>query len=78
MFCLLLNLYVFAAKSTNPLNKEEDKESVQSFCKAVNSENDGPNTALRLICHKIQSPQEREALQGLMVNKFVVFFISSI
>ncbi|KAG1687143.1 ADP-ribosylation factor-binding protein GGA1 [Nymphon striatum] len=60
-------LEYWLAKSTNLLNTEEDVESIKSFCEAVNKESDGPNIALRLISHKIQSPQEREALQALSV-----------
>ena len=39
-----------------------------AFCKQVNDELEGPQIGVRLIAHKIQSPQEKEALYGLLVN----------
>ena len=36
-----------------------------SFCDRVNNELEGPQIAVRLLAHKIQSPQEREALHAL-------------
>uniref|UniRef100_A0A667WTA7 Golgi-associated, gamma adaptin ear containing, ARF binding protein 2 n=1 Tax=Myripristis murdjan TaxID=586833 RepID=A0A667WTA7_9TELE len=38
-----------------------------AFYQLVNKESDGPQVATRLLAHKIQSPQEREALQALTV-----------
>ncbi|XP_076366356.1 ADP-ribosylation factor-binding protein GGA1-like isoform X2 [Tachypleus tridentatus] len=55
------------AKSINPLNSEPNKESVIEFCDKVNKEEDGHQIALRFLVHKIQSPQEREALHSLTV-----------
>ncbi|XP_066987016.1 ADP-ribosylation factor-binding protein GGA1 isoform X1 [Macrobrachium rosenbergii] len=54
-------------KSTNPLNVEDDPNAIQAVCHAVTGEPGGIQTAVRLIAHKIQSPQEREALQALSV-----------
>lgn len=56
-------------KATNPLNKLEDVNTIKQFCDAVNSNLGGeaPVVACRLLAHKIQSPQEREALQALAV-----------
>ncbi|KAG7164898.1 ADP-ribosylation factor-binding protein GGA1-like [Homarus americanus] len=54
-------------KSTSPLNIEDDPNSIQAVCQAVTSESGGVQTAVRLLAHKIQSPQEREALQALSV-----------
>ncbi|KAA0713151.1 ADP-ribosylation factor-binding protein GGA1 [Triplophysa tibetana] len=54
-------------KATNPLNRENDWESVQLFCDQLSNEPDGPQLATRLLAHKIQSPQEWEAMQALMV-----------
>ncbi|XP_036420847.1 ADP-ribosylation factor-binding protein GGA3-like [Colossoma macropomum] len=50
---------------TDPENVSERWDSIQEFYQLVNSEQDGPQVALRLLAHKIQSPQEREALQAL-------------
>ena len=39
-----------------------------SFCDRVNKELEGPQISVRLLAHKIQSPQEREALYALTVS----------
>lgn len=54
-------------KATNPLNRETDWESIQLFCDQLSNEPEGPQLATRLLAHKIQSPQEWEAIQALMV-----------
>ncbi|XP_019939721.2 ADP-ribosylation factor-binding protein GGA1-like [Paralichthys olivaceus] len=54
-------------KATNPLNKENDWDSIKGFCDQLNNEPEGPQLATRLLAHKIQSPQEWEAMQALMV-----------
>uniref|UniRef100_A0A8C4NMX5 Uncharacterized protein n=1 Tax=Eptatretus burgeri TaxID=7764 RepID=A0A8C4NMX5_EPTBU len=54
-------------KATNPLNNAEEWEEIQRFCSEVNKELEGPQYATRLLSHKIQSPQEWEAMQGLTV-----------
>ncbi|XP_040003435.1 ADP-ribosylation factor-binding protein GGA1-like [Xiphias gladius] len=54
-------------KATNPLNKENDWDSIKGFCDQLNDEPEGPQLATRLLAHKIQSPQEWEAMQALMV-----------
>ncbi|CAN9509846.1 unnamed protein product [Ophioblennius macclurei] len=54
-------------KGTNPLNKEADWETIRGFCDQLNNEPEGPQLATRLLAHKIQSPQEWEALQALLV-----------
>ncbi|XP_075429960.1 ADP-ribosylation factor-binding protein GGA1 [Ascaphus truei] len=54
-------------RATNPLNKEQDWEGVQAFCDQLNRDLEGPQLATRLLAHKIQSPQEWEAMQALMV-----------
>lgn len=73
--CLLLyntlhlnNVYCVAAKATNPLNREADWEFIIGFCDQVNKELEGPQIAVRLLAHKIQSPQEKEALYALQVR----------
>uniref|UniRef100_A0A7N6FKR3 Golgi-associated, gamma adaptin ear containing, ARF binding protein 1 n=1 Tax=Anabas testudineus TaxID=64144 RepID=A0A7N6FKR3_ANATE len=52
-------------KATNPLNKETDWDSIKGFCDQLNDEPEGPQLATRLLAHKIQSPQEWEAMQAL-------------
>ncbi|KAG8015117.1 ADP-ribosylation factor-binding protein GGA1 [Nibea albiflora] len=54
-------------KATNPLNKETDWDSIKGFCDQLNNEPEGPQLATRLLAHKIQSPQEWEAMQALTV-----------
>uniref|UniRef100_A0A6Q2XDZ2 Golgi-associated, gamma adaptin ear containing, ARF binding protein 1 n=1 Tax=Esox lucius TaxID=8010 RepID=A0A6Q2XDZ2_ESOLU len=54
-------------RATNPLNKEADWDSIQSLCEQLNKEPEGPQLVTRLLAHKIQSPQEWEAMQALMV-----------
>ncbi|KAL3995978.1 hypothetical protein ACER0C_008634 [Sarotherodon galilaeus] len=54
-------------KATNPLNKETDWDSIKGFCDQLENEPEGPQLATRLLAHKIQSPQEWEAMQALTV-----------
>nr|XP_010340737.1 ADP-ribosylation factor-binding protein GGA3 isoform X1 [Saimiri boliviensis boliviensis] len=54
-------------KATNPSNRQEDWEYIIGFCDQINKELEGPQIAVRLLAHKIQSPQEWEALQALTV-----------
>ncbi|KAM7113988.1 ADP-ribosylation factor-binding protein GGA1 isoform 3-T3 [Molossus nigricans] len=54
-------------RATNPLNKELDWASINSFCEQLNEDFEGPPLATRLLAHKIQSPQEWEAIQALTV-----------
>ncbi|XP_069022047.1 ADP-ribosylation factor-binding protein GGA1-like [Embiotoca jacksoni] len=54
-------------KATNPLNKETDWDSIKGFCDQLDNEPEGPQLATRLLAHKIQSPQEWEAMQALML-----------
>uniref|UniRef100_A0A8C6KWH5 Golgi associated, gamma adaptin ear containing, ARF binding protein 2 n=1 Tax=Nothobranchius furzeri TaxID=105023 RepID=A0A8C6KWH5_NOTFU len=54
-------------KATDPNNEEDRWDCIQGFYQLVNQEADGPHVALRLLAHKIQSPQEKEALQALTV-----------
>uniref|UniRef100_A0A8D0GZ82 Golgi associated, gamma adaptin ear containing, ARF binding protein 3 n=1 Tax=Sphenodon punctatus TaxID=8508 RepID=A0A8D0GZ82_SPHPU len=56
-----------AYKATNPLNRQEDWEYIIGFCDQINKELEGPQIAVRLLAHKIQSPQEWEAVQALTV-----------
>ncbi|XP_020508958.1 ADP-ribosylation factor-binding protein GGA1 isoform X2 [Labrus bergylta] len=54
-------------KATNPLNKATDWDIIQGFCDHLNNDPEGPQLATRLLAHKIQSPQEWEAMQALTV-----------
>ncbi|NXG23063.1 GGA2 protein, partial [Grallaria varia] len=54
-------------KATDPSTPEENWECIQQFCDQVNASTEGSSLALRLLAHKIQSPQEREALHALTV-----------
>ncbi|KAM9371179.1 ADP-ribosylation factor-binding protein GGA3 [Phaethornis superciliosus] len=54
-------------KATNPANRQEDWEYIIGFCDQINKELEGPQIAVRLLAHKIQSPQEWEAVQALTV-----------
>ncbi|NXC11553.1 GGA2 protein, partial [Orthonyx spaldingii] len=54
-------------KATDPSLSEENWECIQRFCDQVNADTQGPLFALRLLAHKIQSPQEGEALHALTV-----------
>ncbi|XP_075292710.1 ADP-ribosylation factor-binding protein GGA2 isoform X2 [Opisthocomus hoazin] len=54
-------------KATDPSIPEENWECIQQFCDQVNADAEGPSLALRLLAHKIQSPQELEALHALTV-----------
>ncbi|XP_046569663.1 ADP-ribosylation factor-binding protein GGA1-like isoform X2 [Haliotis rubra] len=52
-------------KATNPAQRDEDWDFIMAFCDKVNHELEGPQFAVRLLAHKIQSPQERESLFAL-------------
>ncbi|KAM9746517.1 ADP-ribosylation factor-binding protein GGA1-like [Menidia menidia] len=54
-------------RATNPLNKDTDWSSIHAFCDQLNNDLEGPQLATRLLAHKIQSPQEWEAMQALLV-----------
>lgn len=67
-------LFSWTDKATNPANREEDWEFIISFCDQINKELEGPQIAIRLLAHKIQSPQEREALYALSVSLLLLDF----
>ncbi|CAF0913471.1 unnamed protein product [Didymodactylos carnosus] len=52
-------------KATSPIHKSADPNLTNLFCSKVNADPEGHQTAIRLISHKIQSPQEHEALRTL-------------
>ncbi|KAG5854575.1 hypothetical protein ANANG_G00039260 [Anguilla anguilla] len=54
-------------KATDPSNPADRWDCIQGFYEQVNKELEGPQIAMRLLAHKIQSPQEKEALQALTV-----------
>ncbi|XP_071396033.1 ADP-ribosylation factor-binding protein GGA1-like isoform X3 [Centroberyx affinis] len=54
-------------RATNPLNRDTDWGSIHAFCDQLNNDLEGPQLATRLLAHKIQSPQEWEAMQALLV-----------
>ncbi|OQR75497.1 ADP-ribosylation factor-binding protein GGA3-like [Tropilaelaps mercedesae] len=55
------------AQATNPLDREMNLEAVQKLCQLILLSRDAPQEVLRIIAHKVQSPQEREALRALEV-----------
>uniref|UniRef100_A0A8C4H484 ADP-ribosylation factor-binding protein GGA1 n=1 Tax=Dicentrarchus labrax TaxID=13489 RepID=A0A8C4H484_DICLA len=63
----LMSLSFCTDKATNPLNKETDWDNIKGFCDQLKNEPEGPQLATRLLAHKIQSPQEWEAMQALTV-----------
>lgn len=63
----VVHLEALLFKATNPTNKIEDVNTIKQFCDAVCATSEGAVIACRLIAHKIQSPQEREAVQALAV-----------
>uniref|UniRef100_G1PJU4 Golgi associated, gamma adaptin ear containing, ARF binding protein 2 n=1 Tax=Myotis lucifugus TaxID=59463 RepID=G1PJU4_MYOLU len=54
-------------KATDPSMPEQDWSAIQNFCDQVNTDPNGPTHAPWLLAHKIQSPQEKEALYALTV-----------
>uniref|UniRef100_A0AAY4CN30 ADP-ribosylation factor-binding protein GGA3 n=1 Tax=Denticeps clupeoides TaxID=299321 RepID=A0AAY4CN30_9TELE len=62
-----LQCQTWGNKATNPSNRQEDWEYIIGFCDQINKELEGPQISVRLLAHKIQSPQEWEALQALTV-----------
>ncbi|CAF3803132.1 unnamed protein product [Rotaria sp. Silwood1] len=52
-------------KATSPIHKSADPNLMNLFCSKVNADPEGHHQAIRLIAHKIQSPQEHEALRTL-------------
>lgn len=62
----------FSAKATNPLHRQPDSVAVSDFCTMIDKEHDGPQTALRLLAHKIQSPIEKESIMALSVHNLCI------
>uniref|UniRef100_A0A8C4ZPX0 ADP-ribosylation factor-binding protein GGA2-like n=1 Tax=Gadus morhua TaxID=8049 RepID=A0A8C4ZPX0_GADMO len=61
------NLDSWLNKATDPNNMEDRWDCIQEFYQLINQETDGPQVATRLLAHKIQSPQDNEALQALTI-----------
>ncbi|XP_037671186.1 ADP-ribosylation factor-binding protein GGA2 isoform X2 [Choloepus didactylus] len=59
-------------KATDPSMSEQDWSAIQNFCEQVNTDPTGPTQAPWLLAHKIQSPQEKEALYALTVLEMCV------
>ncbi|XP_058425848.1 ADP-ribosylation factor-binding protein GGA2 isoform X3 [Diceros bicornis minor] len=60
-------LELWLNKATDPSMSEQDWSAIQNFCDQVNSDPNGSTHAPWLLAHKIQSPQEKEALYALTV-----------
>ncbi|XP_007516629.1 ADP-ribosylation factor-binding protein GGA2 isoform X2 [Erinaceus europaeus] len=60
-------LELWLNKATDPSMSEQDWSAIQNFCEQVNTDPNGPTYAPWLLAHKIQSPQEKEALHALLV-----------
>uniref|UniRef100_H0UZ16 Golgi associated, gamma adaptin ear containing, ARF binding protein 2 n=1 Tax=Cavia porcellus TaxID=10141 RepID=H0UZ16_CAVPO len=60
-------LELWLNKATDPSVSEQDWSAIQNFCEQVNTDPNGPTHAPWLLAHKIQSPQEKEALYALTV-----------
>lgn len=65
-------LEVLLSKATSPLTREDDVDCITMFAERVDREIDGALNSTRMLAHKIQSPQEHEALQALVVLEYCV------
>ncbi|XP_006892751.1 PREDICTED: ADP-ribosylation factor-binding protein GGA2 [Elephantulus edwardii] len=65
-------LELWLNKATDPSMSEQDWPAIQTFCEQVNTDPSGPTYAPWLLAHKIQSPQEKEALYALTVLEMCV------
>ncbi|KAL5103012.1 ADP-ribosylation factor-binding protein GGA3 [Taenia crassiceps] len=52
---------------TSPLTTHIDLNAFKRIYDRINGDPHGPEVALRLLAHKIQSPQEKEALSALVI-----------
>ncbi|XP_040829139.1 ADP-ribosylation factor-binding protein GGA2 [Ochotona curzoniae] len=60
-------LELWLNKATDPSVAQQDWSAIQNFCEQVNTDPNGSTHAPWLLAHKIQSPQEKEALYALTV-----------
>ncbi|KAA3680917.1 ADP-ribosylation factor-binding protein GGA [Paragonimus westermani] len=58
-------------EAISPSNRHYNSETVRRIAELINKEPNGPPFALRLIAHKIQSPQDREALTALNLLNYL-------
>ncbi|KAM9084083.1 LOW QUALITY PROTEIN: ADP-ribosylation factor-binding protein GGA2-like [Megaptera novaeangliae] len=65
-------LELWLNKATDPSMSEQDWSAIQNFCDQVNTDPNGSTHAPWLLAHKIQSPQEKEALYALAVLEVCV------
>lgn len=65
-------LELWLNKATDPSMSEQDWSAIQNFCDQVNTDPNGPTHTPWLLAHKIQSPQEKEALYALTVLEMCV------
>ncbi|KAA0193827.1 ADP-ribosylation factor-binding protein GGA1 [Fasciolopsis buskii] len=56
-----------AGQATSPTSQHYNSDTLKVIVELINKEPNGPAVALRLLAHKIQSPQEREALCALTI-----------
>lgn len=55
-------------RAINPLTNDDDPNLIQAVCQEVGNDMTKIQVAVRLIIHKMQSPDEREAMQALLVR----------
>lgn len=55
-------------RATHPLGPNLDWKTINAFADRVSESQDVIPTALRLLVHRIQSSDEQEALNGLLVG----------
>ena len=59
--------FISSANQCNPLEKDINKDDITKLVKLIDETPDGPHISLRFLTHKIQSPQEIEAIKALKV-----------
>ena len=64
-------IYLQLVKITNPLNKEIDDELLDVICEKAKETSNGGHITLQFLAHKVQSPQEIEAVHALNVRKLM-------
>lgn len=65
------------AEVTSPLTTHIDLNAFKKIYDKINGDPHGPEVALRLLAHKIQSPQAKEALSALVVSPNFLYLFSS-
>ncbi|CAH8584069.1 unnamed protein product [Dicrocoelium dendriticum] len=59
------SLLILANQAITPSNQQYNSATINNIIELINKDPGGASVSLRLIAHKIQSPQEREALNAL-------------